>query len=215
MSLGSIGYGSQSYGSIGAGGGTFSLVLLLSQNIPAVKIDTDSSVQSLAQALNLESPSITIASSVKIIVINASNFAISEYVNFAFNSMGKLNDKFLYARADGIYEGGGNSDNGISIAASYKTGKINIYKTEIQRLRDAYLKFRSNGDIQLFSVGNGALPRSYIVTNSTNGTIHERRVKFERGIKERRFNFGISNVAGSTFEINKAKVLTEPIRKRR
>lgn len=169
----------------------------------------------LESSLSLHAPEVSITDDVKIIVTNARTFAISEYAAFAFNSMAKFNGKYLYAKADGIYEGGGDKDNGADIIASYKTGSFNINASEVQKLRNAFLNFRSDGDIQLFSVGNEVTTRLYNITNSTPGTIHEQREKFERGIRDNHFSFGISNVAGSSFEIKTAKILTEPIRKRR
>lgn len=169
----------------------------------------------LEAGLSLHAPEIAVTDDIKIIVTNARTFAISEYSAFAFNSMAKFNGKYLYAKADGIYEGGGGDDNGDVIYASYKTGSFDINATEVQKLRNAYLDFRSSGDIQLFAVGNEINTRLYPFVNSTVGTIHERRQKFERGIKDNHFSFGISNVAGSSFKIKTAKILTEPIRKRR
>ncbi len=169
----------------------------------------------LESALSLHAPGIAVTDDIKIIVTNARTFAISEYAAMAFNSMAKFNGKYLYAKANGIYEGGGDDDDGADIIASYKTGSFDINATEVQKLRNAFLNFRSSGDIQLFSVGNEINTRLYNITNSTADTMHERRAKFERGIRDNHFSFGISNVNGSSFEIKTAKILTEPIRKRR
>jgi hypothetical protein len=181
-------------------------VTLLLPGVPMIILNT---------ALSLHAPEVSVTDDIKIIVTNTRTFAISEYTSMAYNSMAKFNDKYLYAKADGIYEGGGDDDNGADIIASYKTGTFDINATEVQKLRNVWLNFRSDGDIQLFSVGNEINTRWYPFVNSTNGTIHERRQKFERGIKDNHFSFGFSNVAGSSFEIKTAKILTEPIRKRR
>lgn len=169
----------------------------------------------LETSLSLYAPEVNITDDIKFVVTNARTFAISEYAAFAFNSMAKLNGKYLYAKADGIYEGGGDDDDGNDIIASYKTGAFDINATEVQKLRNIFLNFRSDGDIQIFSVGNEVNTRSYTIVNSTSNTIHERREKFERGIRDNHFSFGISNINGSSFEIKSAKILTEPIRKRR
>ncbi len=181
----------------------------------AILLLPDTSMISQGLSLSTHAPIINITNDIKILVTNTRNFAITEYSNFAFNSMCQFNGKYLYANSDGIYEGGGDDDNGTQIIASYKTGAIDTYTTEVQRLRDAYLTFRSNGDVQLFSVGDEINARAYFITSSSVDVIHERRVKFERGIKDRHFNLGISNVNGSTLEVDSIKVLTEPVRKRR
>lgn len=183
--------------------------------VPTVRGDVTVSLLSLSIGLSLHAPTASVTNDVRTLVTNTRNFGISEYANFGFNSMCKFNGKYLYANSGGIYEGGGDNDNGSQIVASYKTGAVDIYATEKQRLRDAYLTFRSNGDIQLFGVGDEINTRVYPVTGSPGSNIHERRVKFERGIKDRHFNFGISNVNGSTLEVDSVKILSEPIRKRR
>jgi hypothetical protein len=177
--------------------------------------DVVAEVISLGIGLSTHAPTINITNDVRTLVTNTRNFAISEYSSFGFNSMCLFNGKYLYAKSDGIYEDGGDDDNGTQIDASYKTGAIDLYATEVRRPRDAFLNIRSNGDIQLFSVGDEVNTRSYPISLSTAETIHERRVKFERGIRDRHLSFGVSNVNGSTFEISSIKILTEPIRKRR
>ncbi len=192
------------------------LALTMAQLGPTTSGGGDASLSSAQSlTLSLKRPTVSVTLGIITVVANSRNFAISEYVNFAFNSMCKFNEKYLYANSDGIYEGGGDIDVATNIDASYKTGAVDTYNTEIQRLRDVYLSFRSDGDIVLFSVGDEQAPRAYIIENSTSGDIHERRVKVERGIRERHFSFGVSNVAGSTMEIDTIKILSEPIRKRR
>jgi hypothetical protein len=199
-------------------GAALSLSLAIGSTVisgDAVLLAPDKTMIFLGMGLSLHAPTINITDDVRIIVLNARNFAISEYGAFAFNSMCKFNGKYLYAKADGIYEKGGDNDNGANIDASYKTGAIDTYTTEVQKLREAFLTFRSNGDIQLFSVGDEENAREYTIAANPGTAIHERRVKFERGIRDRHFNFGISNIDGSTLEVDSAKILSEPIRKRR
>lgn len=181
----------------------------------AILLLPDTSMILLPMGLSTHAPTIIITDDVRTLVANTRNFSMAEYGNFGFNSMCKFNGKYLYAKSDGIYEEGADDDNGTQIDASYKTGAIDIFATEVQKLRDAFLNIRSNGDVQLFSVGDELNTRKYNITLSTSTTIHERRVKFERGIRERHFNFGVSNVNGSTLEIDSIRILSEPIRKRR
>ena len=41
--------------------------------------------------------------------------------------------------------------------------------------------------------------------------INERRVKFERGIRNRFFDFKIQNIAGSQIEIDRLTITLEPV----
>lgn len=151
----------------------------------------------------------------KTVTMNTKTKAVTEYVNFNFNSYAKFNDKYIALNKTGIYELGGSNDNSENIVASLKTGTIDTYTENINRLRDGYVTFRSDGDILLKSVGDEENERSYTVINSTVSKIHERRIKFQRGIKDRYFSFELTNVSGSTLDIDKLRVALEPVRKRR
>jgi hypothetical protein len=147
--------------------------------------------------------------------MNTKTLAVTQYVNFNFNSYTKFNDKYIALNKTGIYELGGDDDNGENIVASVKTGTIDTYGENINRLRDSYVTFRSDGDILLKTIGDETNERTYTINNSTVNSIHERRIKFQRGIRDRYFSFELSNVSGSSMDVDKLRVAMEPIRKRR
>lgn len=147
--------------------------------------------------------------------MNTGTLAVTQYVNFNYNSYTKFNGQYIALNKTGIYELGGNDDDGTNIIASFKTGTIDTYGEHINRLRDAYVSFRSDGDILLKTVGDEINERTYAINNSTANTIHERRIKFQRGIKDRYFSFELSNDSGSSMDVDKLKVAMEPIKKRR
>lgn len=151
----------------------------------------------------------------KSVCMNTKTLAVTEYVNFNFNSYTFFNGQYIALNKTGIYELGGNDDNSSDIVASLKTGTIDTYGENINRLRDGYVTFRSDGDILLKAVGDETNERIYTIINSTSGLIHERRIKFQRGIRDRYFSFELSNVSGSSMDIDKLRVAMEPIRKRR
>ena len=151
----------------------------------------------------------------KSVCMNTKTLAVTEYVNFNYNSFTFFNGKYLALNKTGIFELGGNDDDGDDIVASLKTGTIDTYGENINRLRDGYVTFRSDGDILLKDVGDETNERTYTIINSTSGLIHERRIKFQRGIKDRYFSFELSNVNGSSMDIDKLRIAMEPIKKRR
>lgn len=151
----------------------------------------------------------------KTTVMNTKTLAVTQYVNFNYNSYTFFNGKYIALNKTGIYELGGSDDNSSDIVASLKTGTIDTYGENINRLRDGYVTFRSDGDVLLKAVGDETNERIYTVANSTSDLIHERRIKFQRGIKDRYFSFELSNVSGSSLDIDKLRIAMEPIRKRR
>lgn len=157
----------------------------------------------------------------KTTVMNTKTLAVTQYVNFNYNSYTFFNGKYIALNKTGIYELGGNDDNSDNIVASLKTGTIDTYGESVNRMEDAYLNFRSDGDVVLKTVGDETDERTYTIVNSTSDLIHERRIKFEKkmtnseGIQNRYFSFELSNVSGSSLDIDKLRIAMEPIRKRR
>lgn len=149
------------------------------------------------------------------LVMNTKNFAVSEYANYGFNSMTKFNGLNLIADQNGIYEQDDSDlDAGLyNIPALIKTGVIDIYSTQINRLRDSYLMYRSDGDVRLTTKADKKATRTYLVLESVSDSnvVKKRRIKFERGIRNRHFDFKLENVNGSTFEIDMLSIEIEPV----
>ena len=148
------------------------------------------------------------------VVMNTKSSAITEYKDYAFNSYARFNGVDLAANQNGIYALDISSldESTYKIKAHIKTGQVDLYKESIQRLRNAYLTHETDGDVRITSVGDKAATRTYYLAlqNSLNG-VRERRIKFERGIRNRHFDFKIENIDGSELEIDGLRVLTEPI----
>ncbi len=152
----------------------------------------------------------------KCLVMNLTNFAVSEFLNYPFNSFTKFNGQYLAANANGIYELDESStdDGGYSINFNIKSGIVDTYSDKINRLRDAYILYKSDGDIRLSTKADKKIKRRYIIPQQINGiskTIKKRRVKFERGIKNRYCDFEIENINGSSLEIESVRVFLEPV----
>jgi hypothetical protein len=151
------------------------------------------------------------------VVMNTKNFAVTEYVNYGFNSMARFNGAELIADQNGIYEAdASDTDNAgvddYSIKAHIKTGRVDVYKNTKHVLRNAWLNYQTDGSVQVVSRADKKATRYYTLTyNSALDGINERRVKFERGIKNRFFDFKIQNIIGSQLEIDKLTIMLEPI----
>jgi hypothetical protein len=153
------------------------------------------------------------------LVMNTKNFAVSEYDNFGFNSMTKFNGSSIVADQNGIYE----IDDSDLDAELYKikchatTGIVDTYDRVVSRMRDAYLTYRGEDDVKLSVYADKNYNRHYeILRNTVNyNLIKIRRVKFERGIKNRHFDFRMANIDGGALEIEKLKIALEPILSKR
>lgn len=148
------------------------------------------------------------------VVLNTKTSAVSEYNDYAFNSYARFNGVDLAANQNGIYAQDTTTvDDGVyKIKAHIKTKRVDVYNDSIYRLRNAYLKYESDGNVRITSVADKAATRTYnLALQPAISGVRERRVKFERGIRNRSFDFKIENIDGSSLEIDKFAILIEPI----
>jgi hypothetical protein len=158
----------------------------------------------------------------KCLAMNTKNFAVSEYKDFAFNSMTRFNGSDIVAGQNGIYELD-DTDTDDTDVDSYKikchikTGMVDTYERVITRMRDAYLTYRGEDDMELSVLADKSSNRHYTIENnySNDNLIKIKRIKFERGIKNRHFDFKIANIVGGAMEIEKLKIALEPILSKR
>ncbi len=152
------------------------------------------------------------------VVMNTKNFAVSEYLAYGFNSMTKFNGANLIADQNGIYEQDSSDldDSAYKIKAHIKSGRIDLYADVIQRLRNAWLSYQTDGDVEIVTRADKKITRTYNLPfhNGLVG-INERRVKFQRGIRNRIFDFKVANINGSQMEIDKLTITLEPISSKR
>jgi len=147
------------------------------------------------------------------LAMNASHFAITEYKDFLFNSFAYFNGVYLGANSQGIFALGGNSDNGKKIDSLVELPRVDFGAGFIKRARDAWLTYRSDGELILFlrldehETWESAL-------QLPQGRSHEERVKIARGVKNRFIGFGIKNEMGCDFDIESLRVLVEPVQRR-
>lgn len=195
MLYGSGALGSQPYGSLGIAAGITAGVAL-----PAITVQGKAYKGSVPEC----------------IVMNTKLNAVSEYLNYPFNSYVKFNGVFLAANQNGIYELDNTSQDEATynIKAHIKSRIVDMHNGTINRLRDSFVVYKSDGDIRLTSNADKKVTRTYLVPQQINGinkNVKRRRIKFERGIRNRFFDFKIENVNGSEFELELLRVFTEPI----
>lgn len=148
------------------------------------------------------------------IVMNLLNKAVTNFTNYPFNSFCHFNGKYYGCARDGLYELVGIDDFGSDIAAYIETGFLDLEVKALQRIRHAYLGFKSNGILTLTITTDDGLSYSYTTENITTNN-HGQKVKFGKGFKDRYIKIKIANTDGCAFSIDKARVFDEPISHRR
>ncbi len=136
--------------------------------------------------------------------MNTENYGVTEYDNYAFHTVFKRHGKYYGAGPGGIFELSGSDDEGTAIAATFKLGFNDLKQSSLKRVPYAYLGYTSDGDLSVdVSIDGQPATRQYSVgLISHESGIKRGRAKIARGLKSRYWQFGVSNVAGSDFEID-------------
>lgn len=148
------------------------------------------------------------------VALNATNFAVTEYTDFGFNSFAVLDGKYYGANENGIYLLGGNTQDGKPIQSEIKSGSIDMGIKMKQIPRQAWITGRNAGSLIFTVEDEEGIVHEYDIKDIATD-LHEMRVKFGRGIKGRFFKFGLKNKAGMDFDIDSIRVIAEVIANKR
>jgi hypothetical protein len=145
--------------------------------------------------------------------MNLFHFGVTEYGNYPFNSFCDYHDMGVYigTSEQGIFLLDGDDDNGVKINAAIQTGTEDLWKDVIKRLREGFAVIRG-GPLRLQIVlDEGRLAPVIRDLLSVRDVIHEERIKFPRGLKNRFDSFIWSNLDGSDFDLESFRVMVDPI----
>jgi len=133
------------------------------------------------------------------------NFAVTQYTNYSFNSVCKVGDKYYGANSSGIFLLEGDNDSGADIDGKIMSGVEDLRNSRMKIVHRGGANYRSNGQVKLRTVSltsNEATPwtdrrveRRYPIVGRTR--------KMSPGVRSDKWQFGIMNEGGSSFEINR------------
>lgn len=125
-------------------------------------------------------------------VLNTLTGGHSTYSNYIFNSFLRLGDSYYGCSANGIFRLDGETDNGIRLDWSVKTG-ISTFGTYSRKyVHDARLTMRADGDIAIREIVDEQTDRSQAIAYSDERYgIHARRIKLPKGITGTAWQFEV------------------------
>lgn len=129
--------------------------------------------------------------------------ATTQFTNYDFNSFCNFNGKSIAAKDTGLYELGGDTDNGQPISAYFEPVHSNWGTLHPKRCRYFYLSYQASGPIQLTvlpSFDNTITPR---VPNAQERI----RVTIPKNIVQTYWRYQVSNIDGSDFSIDSIEAL--------
>lgn len=141
------------------------------------------------------------------IVCNTLSGAVSEYTRFNFQSITPTHG----GSAAGLYEFGGDTDNGLPIVSSIRLPSTLRENTLKQAIEMVYVSMRGAGNAR-FTVHGATQSWDYAFALRASG---QTRCPVGRGIRENYLGFGLSNPAGQAFTLDRVEVLNVKSKTRR
>jgi len=186
--------------------------------LPAIKFSAHAYWQG-TNTLNITLPTLQFSArarsnDVLVLTFNTKNFAQTEYDNtYDYNSLMNFNGKLVGLKRDGVYELNGDTDNGTSIDWYFKTGKIDLEEGQVKKARHVWLSYRPSGDLVL-TVDDGENEYEYDV-ESHKQVDNAVRIKLGKGIRNRYIQLELRNASNEKIFLDRMRLFTEPIAKKR
>lgn len=156
----------------------------------------------------------SVSDDVLVIVFNTKNFAQTEYDNtYNYNSLINFNGNLVGLKKTGIYELTGDTDSGTAIDWYFKTGKIDLEENQLKKARYVWLSYRPSGSLVL-TVDDGENEYDYdveMIKEIDNAV----RIKLGKGIRNRYIQLELRNASGEKIFLDRMRLFTEPIAKKR
>lgn len=141
-------------------------------------------------------------------VMNTETAALSQYNNFAFNSLAYADGKVYAACLDGIYVLEGNDDEGAHIRAEAVSGFDDLGEQHTKHAGSVYFGYTSDGPVvvDVETYGSGHAKQTYEIEQRTALAPRNNRVKLGKGLSSRHWRITVKNKDGSRFELNDAAI---------
>jgi hypothetical protein len=112
--------------------------------------------------------------------VNTRTNAVTEYLNYDFNSYALLNNRYVAAGAEGLYELDGDTDDGALIISDLMGGYLQLNDKKMFGIKGAYVAIRGGGRFYLKLIaGDG---REYVYELRAQPNLMTTKVKVGKGI---------------------------------
>lgn len=140
--------------------------------------------------------------------VNLSSFAPTRYENYNFNSFAKIGGLDLAASTDGLYELGGDDDDGTQIDASIMLGRDQRGSGQVKRSRRVYLHGTSGDKLEVRVVDEAGEIHAYKTELSLSDTVGVQRVVLGRGLTANYWQLEVRNTNGGDFAIEQIEIVS-------
>ncbi len=133
--------------------------------------------------------------------------ATTQYQNFCFPSMVRFGEKYLGASGDGLFELGGDDDDGVDIDAGFKLVDTDFGIENYKKLRVMYFGLEATGNLTITIVADENATRTYDIPKKESGLQQRVRVPVGRDIYGRYLSFEVNNKKGCDFSVDSITAL--------
>lgn len=146
-------------------------------------------------------------SSARVWVVNLDTGTSGQYENFGYNSFIERDGVSYGVAEDGIYELGGDTDNGVPIDSLIEIGLSNFDNTKVKTVPNVYVGVSSDNVMILKAEADGQT--YFYEARSNSDAIKNNRVDLGKGLKGNYWNFTLLNKEGGDFDL--ASIAFSPI----
>lgn len=131
----------------------------------------------------------------------------SQYTNYPFNGMFKLNGDYFGTSDRGLFKLDGDTDNGVVIEPVLVSGLTDFYTAKKKNINSTYIHMRVDDDvIAQFNTDEQVNRRGYRAKyDGTNG-LHRRRLRSAKGIKGTNWQLQLTSEKATEFEVSQVDV---------
>jgi hypothetical protein len=160
----------------------------------------------------------TSAVSHRTVVINTRNMAVTEYLEFNFDSFCEFPvGVFLAAGPTGLYKiySTADADNGNLVNAELQFGTTNFGENTKKNCPDGFVNYRGNGRVELNALADElATPDVFATAEAADTRLRNYKFKLSKFRNGINWRFSIKNIEGSSMDINEVAVYYDILSRR-
>jgi hypothetical protein len=140
--------------------------------------------------------------------------ALTQYSNYAFNSLTPFNGTYLGASASGIFELVGDTDETAPIISTVRLAITDFGTTFLKALDRLYVGYRAITDMVVNLITDETTTTPYPLLATTEAGLHTARVKVGKRLSARYWQVEFTNPTGGDFQIDVVDVKSTPYQRR-
>lgn len=142
--------------------------------------------------------------------VNTATMGPYKFSNYPFNSFANVHGKVIACASNGVFELGGDDDDGESIGALLKTGLMDFGTDLKKSLSEAYLAYTADGETLfkvIFSDGGDKTEVWYKLNRRTANVTRQSELPIHRGIEAVHFQFELRPLDGKPQRIKQLTLI--------